>query len=694
MSSDLQTSYERLARMYTKKSGIEVIVKGDTFFTDKDRIIVAEIPEELNKELRDPSLAGLLHECMEVKHTKFLSLREAFKNPKFLKYKGLYNNINDSRLYKLGLREYPGYKGLQKAGLTFIRDILLIPTLDECAPPEKRVNIDLASLLGICIHYRISEMETDFLPKTVNEMADITQSIWENVRWKAGHEGSIQADKITDQILQKLKDFFEDYKKEKGKEGEKGEKGEGEEKGGEAEEEGEKKGEGGDEEGEGEDEDKGEMGKVGGKGGEKGEKEEDDEEEDEEEEDEESEKSGESGEGDEGEEGEGEGKRGADKGSGYDGKNLEKDLEKILNPTELSSDDSDFEKPLILSEGLMQMLTDEIGRRVQNWNSDREKHIPHPRILIYDVEEHIDNPFKNRLVNDTTETQIKVLEKKHADIVAKIDKEVERLKTKILPLLISEKRSSYLFEQSEGIIDDAYIYKLLLGNGKIYKRKIPGRKVNTAVTILNDVSGSMGGRKIDMLRPTLLSISDALFALKIPFEILTFTTAELEAESSKEVFKLQSEYERMCAHYRYNRVEPVEHIIVKAFNENYYNVRKLIPLIQARRNNFDNEAIVWAAKRLAERREERKILFVLSDGMPSAAYTDDNLLEKDLKEQIRKIERSGIEVIGIGLIDNSVRKFYPTFEIISETSHISAKVYKALLMKLKNNYNNRERQRR
>ena len=75
--SNFLSSYERLAKMYSKKSGVQVHVAGDSFMTDGKKIIIADVPPELNKSLKDPALAGLVHECLHVEHSKFLTQEEA-----------------------------------------------------------------------------------------------------------------------------------------------------------------------------------------------------------------------------------------------------------------------------------------------------------------------------------------------------------------------------------------------------------------------------------------------------------------------------------------------------------------------------------------------------------------------------------------------------------------------------------------
>jgi len=684
---DLYSSYHRLAKMFSKQSGVELVIRGSGFKTDGNRIVIADIPEELNRKLKDPALAGLVHECLHVEHSKIYRKEDLIKVDKnaLVKFSGLHNNIEDIRMLALGKRQYDGMNSLQKTGLTYLREYII------SSLKEKR--IDPGTLLGVCIQYMESDLDTSFLPKTFMEMAEKTKDIWSNYNWKPNKGGHGQSIEITNKIIERLEMEQESLKEEKEKGGEKSDSEETGEKNGEDDSEGEhadrdrnddKGDEGGfdgDEDSDSEDEDdKEERNDEGGGNSSGGDGDNGEEIEEETKGDGEEETKGD-GEGEDdygGEEDEGnneengqideENKEGNEKNK-IDGENLEKDLENLLEDSSEKKNKKFGENSL--DEGVMKAMEKILEREIQNWQSDADNHIPHPKAVMYDVEERIRDPWETMEEHD-----IARLESDFSEISSQVDEETKKLKARILPLLLAEKRTSFLFEQEEGVIDDAELYKLLKGDGKIYKQRVMGKKVNTAITILNDVSGSMDGSKIRMLQPTLLVITDTLFSLKIPFEILTFTTTSFPPGKG---FSVSHEEGKI-----YNRFEPLYHVIIKDFNQNHLTTRKYIPLIQSQKNNIDSESILWASRRLAERREPRKILFVLSDGQPAGYVTDYNLLDKDLKENVEKIEKSGIEVVGIGLITSAPKKFYPNFVEVRNINQISIRVYEALAKKLMN----------
>ncbi len=80
------------------------------------------------------------------------------------------------------------------------------------------------------------------------------------------------------------------------------------------------------------------------------------------------------------------------------------------------------------------------------------------------------------------------------------------------------------------------------------------------------------------------------------------------------------------------------------------------------KENIDGEAISWAFNRIQKRKEERKILMVISDGAPvddsTLSVNSGDFLEKHLKKTVRFIEdKSEVEILAIG-IGHDVSRYY------------------------------------
>ena len=80
------------------------------------------------------------------------------------------------------------------------------------------------------------------------------------------------------------------------------------------------------------------------------------------------------------------------------------------------------------------------------------------------------------------------------------------------------------------------------------------------------------------------------------------------------------------------------------------------------KENIDGEALRWAYKKMSSRKEERKILMVISDGAPvddsTLSSNSSDFLETNLKNVVKWIEKnSQIELLAIG-IGHDVTRYY------------------------------------
>ena len=80
------------------------------------------------------------------------------------------------------------------------------------------------------------------------------------------------------------------------------------------------------------------------------------------------------------------------------------------------------------------------------------------------------------------------------------------------------------------------------------------------------------------------------------------------------------------------------------------------------KENIDGEAILWAYNRIKKRKEERKIIMVISDGAPvddsTLSVNSGDYLEKHLKQTVKFIEdKTDTEILAIG-IGHDVSRYY------------------------------------
>jgi cobalamin biosynthesis protein CobT len=82
---------------------------------------------------------------------------------------------------------------------------------------------------------------------------------------------------------------------------------------------------------------------------------------------------------------------------------------------------------------------------------------------------------------------------------------------------------------------------------------------------------------------------------------------------------------------------------------------------------------------LRKRPEERKVLFVLSDGYPAHMSDASNTeIVRHCKEAIKTGKKDGIECIGIGICSDAVTKIYDQNVVVHDVAELSSSVFMTL----------------
>lgn len=161
-----------------------------------------------------------------------------------------------------------------------------------------------------------------------------------------------------------------------------------------------------------------------------------------------------------------------------------------------------------------------------------------------------------------------------------------------------------------------------------------------AITLLNDLSGSMSGSKIKEDFKSKVVISETLASLNIKFEILGFQDKVLEFKKFDQEFNDDTRQ-------KLNQL-PLE---VKDANPGGNNNA---------RDNDDGKCLMDASKSLGRRIEANKFLIVLSDGLPETSGKTSSQLNRELRQTVEHIsQNTNQKLVGVGLLSDAVSKFYP-----------------------------------
>ena len=97
------------------------------------------------------------------------------------------------------------------------------------------------------------------------------------------------------------------------------------------------------------------------------------------------------------------------------------------------------------------------------------------------------------------------------------------------------------------------------------------------------------------------------------------------------------------------------------------------------------ESLIFAGKRLSVRPERRKVLFCLTDGKPVIGCRDENVTMEHAKQTVSLLVKSGIEVVGIGVMEMCVSEVFPDYAVIHRLEDLPKVFMKELTLILDKN---------
>jgi len=182
---------------------------------------------------------------------------------------------------------------------------------------------------------------------------------------------------------------------------------------------------------------------------------------------------------------------------------------------------------------------------------------------------------------------------------------------------------------------------------------------DTVVTLLIDNSGSMRGRPITVAAMSADILARTLERCGVKVEILGFTTRAWKGGQSRERWLADGKPGHP------GRLNDLRHIVYKSADAPWRRARKHLGLMLREgilKENIDGEALLWAHQRLLGRPEQRRILMVISDGVPvddsTLSVNPGNYLERHLRDVIDWIETySPVQLLAIG-IGHDVTRYY------------------------------------
>ena len=248
-----------------------------------------------------------------------------------------------------------------------------------------------------------------------------------------------------------------------------------------------------------------------------------------------------------------------------------------------------------------------------------------------------------------------------------------KLANKLQRKLLAKQNRTWEFDLDEGILDSARLAQVVVDpvSPLAFKQEKEMNFRDTVVSMLIDSSGSMRGRSITIAAMCGDILGQTLERCSVRVEILGFTTSAWRGGQSREKWINESKPSNP------GRLNDLRHIIYKSADDSWRRTRRNLGLMMREemlKENIDGEALIWAHNRLVGRHEQRKILMVISDGLPvdnsTLLVNSSNYLEQHLKYAIDAIENhSDVELVAIG-IGHNVEEHYSRAVTITDVEQL------------------------
>jgi len=219
----------------------------------------------------------------------------------------------------------------------------------------------------------------------------------------------------------------------------------------------------------------------------------------------------------------------------------------------------------------------------------------------------------------------------------------------------AQARTKVQTEKYHGRLDKRSIVKLALPpidggdwNKRLFYDEVRAKALDTCIHVLTDWSGSMQGQKMIHAADAsgrLVHTFDRV--LRVPVQLAAFSNGRTRCDIG------------LIKAFDQRSVSPMD--VATAFSR-FYKFSSA---------NNDADALMWAYRQIMKRKEERKIIIVLSDGCPAGSWSGGSSSD-NLKYVAKMIQLDkGVELYGVGIQSNAVQNYYENFKVLQSSEDIN-----------------------
>ncbi len=224
-----------------------------------------------------------------------------------------------------------------------------------------------------------------------------------------------------------------------------------------------------------------------------------------------------------------------------------------------------------------------------------------------------------------------------------------RVAQRLRPLLVDWDSSGWAGSQEDGVLDTRRLAAVVADPADRSIHRTPERRqsLDAVVTFLVDNSGSMKVQRYESMAVLVDTLTRAVDLAGAQSEVLGFTTSSWSGGRSRQRWVAEGRPDRP------GRLADCQHIVYKSADETWRQARLSIAALLKTdhyREGLDGEAVEWALNRLANRPERKRLLVLISDGLPMETSTTTANGEGYLVDHLREVwERGAPASLGIRL---------------------------------------------
>lgn len=241
-------------------------------------------------------------------------------------------------------------------------------------------------------------------------------------------------------------------------------------------------------------------------------------------------------------------------------------------------------------------------------------------------------------------------------ILARIRNASRALQTRVYRSFEATAKKKRAFREDGRRIDPSRLWRPKTGDYRVFVEKQEAPRVNTAVQLLVDCSGSMINQ--ERMQPAIdaaLAMATALHKLNgVKVGTATFPAVGAITGGEGEMVS-----------------------VIHTFDQRPEQAAKRYAAIFSKGYTPTAEALLWAGNELIKRKEPRKIIFVLTDGIPESATIPSGVYAGVTVQVRQSLEMEGIEIIGIG-IGIDVTGVFPQSARVNSLDELASRVFSVM----------------